>query len=139
MGAPLPERTREAIIRAIHEKHLSYSKTAALLGVGEATVSRVLRLHRETGAIEARPRGGGIVSPLTSRFATLLHAIVTSMPDATVQELTEAFTRRSGQETSRSAVHRALDRLGYSRKKRPSSPKKETPRSTKRGAARTAR
>jgi transposase len=139
MGAPVPQRTRTAIIRAIHEENLTYQETAALLGIGEATVSRVVRLHRETGGVDVRPRGGGLVSPLTSRFTELLHAIVTSMPDATVQELTAAFTRKSGQETSRSSMTRALDRLGYSRKKRPLSRRKETHPSTKRGAGSTAR
>ena len=139
MGAPVPERTREAIVRAIHDRNLTYKETADLLGVGEATVSRVLRLHRETGAVEPRPRGGGAFSPITSKFTELLHAIVTSMPDATVEELTAAFTRDSGQRTSRSAMQRALDRLGYSRKKRLSSPKKGTRRSTRRAVARTAR
>jgi transposase len=138
MGAPVPEKTRLAIIRAA-EKGLTYPQTAALLGVGEATVSRTLRLHRETGGVTPRPRGGGVFSPLTGKFAELLHAIVTSMPDSTVEELTAAFIKRSGQETSRSAMHRALERLGYSRKKRPSSPKKETRRSTKHAAARTVR
>jgi transposase len=138
MGAPLPEQTRDAIIRAA-EKGLTYRQTAALLGVGEATVSRTLRLHRETGSVEARPRGGGVFSPLTGKFEKLVHAIVTSLPDATVEELVVAFTRRSGQKTSRSAMHRALDRLGYSRKKRPSSPRSGTRPSTKRSDVRTAR
>ena len=138
MGAPVSEKTRQAIIRS-KEKGLTYPEIAVLLGVGEATVSRTLRLHRETGAVTPQPRGGGFFSPLTSRFEDLIHAIVTSMPDATVEELTTAFTRQSGEKTSRSSMDRALRRLGYSRKKRPLSPKKGTRRSTKRAAAPTAR
>ena len=138
MGAPVPKQVREAIVRAAAEG-LTYRQTAALLGIGEATVSRTLRLQRETGSITARPRGGGVFSPLTGKLESLVHAIVTSMPDATVEELVAAFKKRSGEKTSRSAMHRALDRLGYSRKKSRSSPRSGTRRSTKKGAARTAR
>ncbi|MCW5837749.1 MAG: hypothetical protein KIS78_35480, partial [Labilithrix sp.] len=61
--------------------------------------------------------GGGNRSPLHGAMAKLLVAILREMPDATVAELTEALIARSNTTTSRSAVHRALARLGYSRKK----------------------
>ncbi|MGO8971691.1 MAG: helix-turn-helix domain-containing protein, partial [Myxococcaceae bacterium] len=34
---------------------MTYVKIAAVLGIGEATVSRVLRLYRETGSVKRRP------------------------------------------------------------------------------------
>src|SRR6476646_9577595 len=88
-----------------------------MLGVGYATVSRVLRLHRETAAVTPRPRGGGNFSPLHGEVAKLLEKLVREMPDATVKELADALAARSSVTTSRSAVQRALARLGYSRKK----------------------
>src|ERR1700749_4252473 len=36
----------------------TYAATAALFGVGEASVSRLLRRHRETGDVQQKPRGG---------------------------------------------------------------------------------
>lgn len=113
-------RVRGAIVRVFHEERRTYAQVADLLGVGEATVSRVLRLHRETGGVTPRARGGGNLSPIRERIALLLQQIVSEMPDATVAELTEALMERGGVETSRSSVQRALARLGYSRKKSPS-------------------
>lgn len=44
---PVLAKLREAIIRARAER-LSYDQIASMLGVGHATVNRILRLHRET-------------------------------------------------------------------------------------------
>lgn len=112
-----PTQLRESIIRAFHERRLSYEEIAALLGIGRATVSRVLRRHRETGTVAPRPRGGGNASPIRGRVAARLVALVSRKPDLSVAELVRELQRRTGIRTSRSSVLRALHRLGYTRKK----------------------
>jgi transposase len=77
-------------------------------------------LHRETGDVEPRPKGGGNFSVFHGHVAELLLAIVETMPDASIRELTRAFEEQSKLSTSTASVGRALRRLGYSRKKRPS-------------------
>lgn len=136
MSTPL--KLREAVLRARAEGK-TYEEVASLLGIGRATVNRLLRLHRETSSLEPRPRGGGNFSPIRGALAELLVAIVGEMPDATVAELVAAFEARSGTETSRSGVQRALLRLGFSRKKRASSPSSGTRPSTVRGMRSSAR
>lgn len=132
------ERTRNAIVRAWHEEKLTYEQIAQRLCVGEATVSRILLLHRETGAVDPRPRGGGNWSPIQKEIAELLTRIVEEMPDATIAELTEALLKRADVETSRSSVQRAMQRLGFSRKKRPSPRSSATRPSASRTGARSA-
>jgi transposase len=129
-GLPLPEKVRAAIVRAFHEQGMSYEEIAKLLDVGEATVSRVLRLYRETGSVAPRPRGGGNFSPIANQVAGELMKLISDRPDATVPELTEEFRSRTGISTSRSSVLRALHRLGFTRKKSPLSPKSETGRTS---------
>lgn len=119
-------KVRAAIVHAHREDRLTYAEVAELLGIGEATVSRVLRRFRETGSVAPKPRGGGNRSPIRGKVAKLLESIVAEMPDATVAELTEALVTRGDVSTSRSSVQRALDRAGFSRKKSPSSPKSAT-------------
>ena len=109
----IPLKLREAVLRARAEGR-TYEETADLLAIGRATVNRNLRLHRETNSLEPRPRGGGNVSPIHGEQADLLAAIVAEMPDATVAELASVWSARSGISTSRSAVQRALARLGFS-------------------------
>lgn len=120
MNSVTDARLRHAIVRAWHTEGLTYAQIAERLGVGEATVSRVLRLHRETGSVKPRPRGGGNRSPIRDEVADIFRRIVDEMPDATIDELTEALMTRVELDTSRSSVMRAIQRLGFSRKKRPS-------------------
>lgn len=125
--AAVPVQVRKAIVRAVEEQRLTYQATADLLGVGYATVNRVLSRYRRTKSVEASPRGGGWASPIQGRIADLLHKIVTAMSDATVEELTAALQKKARIKTSRSAVQRALHRLGYSRKKSHSWQRSATP------------
>ena len=55
------------------------------------------------------------------------------------RELADELIARTGIKTSRSAVMRALGRLGYSRRKSPSSRRNETRRRTGRGGGSSAR
>lgn len=137
-GLPVDIGIREAIVR-LHGDGRTYAEIANLLAVGEATVSRILRLHRETDAVTPRPKGGGNRSPIHGRIANLLEKILKKTPDATVVELTAALSKAADIETSRASVQRALERLGYSRKKRPSSRSSATRPSGKRIVASTAR
>jgi len=127
VDAVTPLRVRNAIVRLFADGH-RYRDIASALGVGEATVSRVLRLHRESGGLAPRPRGGGNFSPIRDDVAETLGALVGETPDATAEELRGLLESRTGVATSRSAVHRALHRMGFSRKKSGSSPPSATRR-----------
>lgn len=129
-----PIRLREAIIRAFYDRGLSYEAISDLLAVGRATVSRVLRRHRETGGVQPRPRGGGNFSPIRDDAEQRLRILVATQPDLTVAEMAAELRRATGIQTSRSSVQRALGRLGYTRKKRPSSRASATRPKTRSGA-----
>ena len=134
----LPNQVRLAIV-GLREEGREYSEIAAVLGIGTASVSRVLRRQRETGKVERLARGGGVESPIQGRVAELLCRIVMEVNDATLDELTKALVERARIKTSRAAVVRAMARLGFTRKTsrwwRPS----ETPGSTASGTASSAR
>lgn len=116
MDHALPMQVRLAVVN-LHEEGYTYEEIASLLGVGRASVSRLLRLQRETGKLERRRRGGGLVSPIHGRVADRLCRIVSEMNDATVDEFTAALVERTGIKTSRAGVVRAMARLGFTRKK----------------------
>lgn len=75
MNTPVDRRVREAIVR-LRSKGRSYEEIAEVVGVGRATVNRILRLHRETGALAPRRAGGGNASPIRGQVAEALCAIV---------------------------------------------------------------
>lgn len=109
----VPIQIRRAIVQAIEQQGLTYQATADLLGVGYATVNRVLSRYRKTKRVDPLPKGGGRTSLIHGRIAELLTTIVTAMSDATVEELTVALRKQGRISTSRSERHR----LGFSRKK----------------------
>jgi transposase len=129
-GHPTPEAVRQAIVRAFNEQGFTYQQIADFLGIGIATVNRVLRLHRKTGSVKPRPKGGGWRSPIRGKAAEELKRLVAAKPDSTVAELRDAFVIKTRLKTSVSSVKRALHRLGYTHKKRSSSPRSETRRKT---------
>lgn len=138
-GLPTAEKLRLAIVRAFHEQGLTYEEIADLLDVGTATVNRILRLHRQTGTVAPRPRGGGRISPIRGKVASELKRLVAERPDSTVAELMERLISRTGVQTSLAGVKRALHRLGFTHKKRSSSPSSATRRRTSGGAASSPR
>jgi transposase len=120
MRPPIPEQVRRVIVR-LKEEGRTYDEIANLVGVGRATVSRILRLHRETGGLRPSEPGGGNLSPIRGKIQDSLRRLVETLPDATVSELGEALIRAEKLATSRASVHRALVRMGYTRKKSRSS------------------
>lgn len=116
---PTPPQVRRTIVRLREEGH-THDEIAELVGVGPATVNRILRRYRETGSLEPLSPGGGNPSPLR-QVESKLKALVSAMPDGTVAEMAAALRKAEKLATSRSSVQRALVRLGYSRKKSPSS------------------
>jgi transposase len=116
---PTPPQVRRTIVRLREEGH-TYDEIAELVGVGPATVNRILRRYRETGSLEPLAPGGGNLSPLR-QLESKFKALVSAMPDATVAEMAAALRKAEKLATSRSSVQRALVRLGYSRKISPSS------------------
>jgi transposase len=141
MDHTLPIQVRRAVL-GLKADGKTYEEIAALLGIGRASVSGVLRLERETGTLERRERGGGVESPIHGRIARLLCLIVSEANDVTVKELTKELVKRAKLKTSRSAVVRAMVRLGFTRKKSRWWPPSETPPSTAsdtRASARSSR
>ena len=110
-----------AVIVRLREEGRTYQQIAEVVGLGVATVNRILRLHRETGTTEPKQPGGGNLSPLRGKVEAKLRALVEALPDSTVAELSQALAKAEKLKTSRASVQRALNRMGYSRKKRSSS------------------
>lgn len=120
MRPPTPPQLRAVVVR-LREDGRTYQEIADLTALGVATVNRILRLHRERGNTEPEQPGGGNFSPIRGKVEKRLRTLVDAMPDATVREFAQALEKAEQLKTSRSSVGRALQRMGYSRKKRPSS------------------
>ena len=104
---------RERVVAACDEGVDTREEIAERFGVSVSWIRDLLRRRRETGSIAPRPRGGGRAPAFDEAAAARLREAVRADDDATLAELAEA----AGVACCASAVHRALARLGITRKK----------------------
>lgn len=117
MAAPISKDLRRRVVAAYRAGKGTYPQIAELFGVGEASVSRWLRLERETRDVEPGPHGGGFPPRIAESEYGTLRALVAEKPDRTVVELCSEWERRHGTQLSRSAMQRALLKAGFTWKK----------------------
>lgn len=114
---------RERIVRAV-AGGMPQAVAAAQFGVGRATVERYVARQR-TGTLAPR-RSPGRPARIGREAAAALRAQVTAAPDATLAEHCAQWAREQGASVSVTTMHRAIARLGWTRKKRSSTPASKT-------------
>jgi transposase len=121
---PLSNDLRKRILEAVDNKEGSRRKLASRFKVNTATITKLLRLRRETGSYEPRPHGGGVEPTLDHDALERLRKLVEETPDATL----EALRQEMGITGSRMIICRALQKLGLPRKKKsPHASERDTP------------
>ena len=104
---------RERVVAACDARVGTRERIAARFSVSVAWIRRLLQRRRETGSIAPKPRGGGRAPAFDAEAGRRLREAVRADSDATLQEL----ARAAGVSCCASAVYRALQRLGITRKK----------------------
>lgn len=131
MAGTISEDLRRSIIRAWQRMDLTTVELAEIFGVGAATITRLKRVFRETGTVDPKPRAGGARAIIGKAEARFVEALVKRQPDWSEELFAKALADEYGIVASAVTVGRAIRRLGYSVKKRRSSPRSETdPRSS---------
>jgi len=85
-----PVELRARVVAAYEAGRGTYPEIGALFGVGEASVRRWVKLHRDRGDLEPLPKGGGVRSIMT---ASDLEAALRKLGDANAGELTAEVNR----------------------------------------------
>lgn len=115
---------RRRVVAAYHSGlTVTYEATATMFGIGRATVSRLLRRKRESGDVEFKPRGGNRARVVDTAW---LEAHAAGEPDARLVDRIAAWAAHSGRTVSVGAMHSAMQRIGWTHKKRRRSPASET-------------
>ena len=110
---PYSTDLRERVVAACDVGDATRQQIAARFSVSVAWIRKLVRQRHETGSIAPRPRGGGRAPAFDEQAAARLREAVKADDDATLEEL----ARAAGVACCPSAVHRALARLGITRKK----------------------
>lgn len=90
-------------------------------------LNKLLRRQRTSGSLAALPARGGPAPRLDPAGQTHLRACLEAQPDATLDELCQALVVAAGPALSRSALWRAVEGLGWDRKKKVFTPPNATP------------
>jgi transposase len=104
---------RERVVAACDAHDGTRQQIAARFSVSVSWVRDLLRRRRLTGSIAPRPHSGGRVPAFDAEATTRLRQAVRADNDATLKQLAAA----AGVACRPSVVHRALQRLGITRKK----------------------
>ncbi len=113
---------RKRIVDAGERRVGTKRALAALFGVHESFIDKLLRQKRERGDIAPLPHGGGASAKLTEPALMLLTDLMAETPDATLAELGEQLQKKARVAVSHSPICRGVQALGLTRKKRPTAP-----------------
>ena len=119
MAPPISVEVRKRVVAAHREGKGTYAELADVFQVGEASVSRWLRLDRETGSLEPKPPPGR-APKLDERGRAVLRELVEQDNDATLAELASRLHERTGVKLVVSTMCKVLAKMGISRKKKTS-------------------
>jgi transposase len=135
--AELSVDLRRRLVEAYRSKKSgTYAETAALFGVGEATVSRNLRRYRETGDVAYKPKGGNNPRRVDLEW---LRGHLAREPDARLIDRIEAWKEHSGKPVSLSAMWLAVRACGWTHKKKRWSPESKIGRTSRPDVPRSSR
>jgi transposase len=130
---------RQKILRAYDQQLGSQRAIAALFGVSQSFVEKLLRRWRTTGAVAARPHGGGSRPRCDGAALACVQRLVEAQSDATLEELCVQLSQQCSLRVSRPTMSRVLQRLGWPRKKSRSMPRNATASGFNRRVPTTAR
>jgi transposase len=111
---PYSQDLRQRVLDTVRRREGSLRQIARRFLVSVSFVTRLLRTHRDTGALEPKPHGGGNPAVLSPQDLERLRELIRQQPDATLEECRQ----RLGVSCSTMTISRALSRLGLPRKKK---------------------
>ena len=94
---------RERICAACDESVETRQEVAERFGVSRSFVQKLLRRHKHSGSLVAKPRAGGVKPLMKDQDLKRLRGLVSARPDSTLAELCRQLAA-SGGPTSRPTV-----------------------------------
>jgi transposase len=123
---------RQKILRACDQHLGSQPRIAALFGVSQSFVEKLLRRRRTTGQIAPCPHGGGRKAHCDEAALTCVRRLAHEQSDATLEELCVRMQAEQGLRVSVPTMSRSVTSLELPRKNSRSTPASGTPRASSR-------
>ena len=113
MPESLPQALRQRVLEAYDNQEGTIDELAERFKVSRTSITRWRAARKKRGDCLPLPHGGGHPPAFDEQGLQALHKLVLENADATEKEL----AKKCPQPVSVSAVHRALAKLGLTRKK----------------------
>lgn len=113
MPESLPQALRVRVLEAYENQEGTIDELAERFKVSRTSITRWRAAVKKRGDCQPLPHGGGQPPAFQEEDLKALHQLVLQNPDATEKELVQIWPKP----VSVSALHRALDKLGLTRKK----------------------
>src|SRR4051795_6900085 len=110
---PYSQDLRQRVLETVRRGEGSLRQIARRFLVSLSFVTLLVRTHRDTGALEPKPQGGGNPAVLTPEDLQRLRDLIRQQPDATLQE----GRQQLGLSCSTRTIARALSKWGLPRQK----------------------
>ena len=130
---------RQRVLEAYLNGEGSQEQVAERFSVSRSFLQKLLYRYRQSGSVEPKAHGGGQSPKITEEDLPELRSLLEASPDATLEELCEDFQGKTGTSVSVPTMHRAIERLDWTRKKRPSGPANKTQSASNKSARSSAR
>ena len=127
MTKPLSDDIRIRIIAAV-DGGMSRRAAADRYSVVPSTAVNLVRRHRQTGEISAKPQGGDRRSARVEAHAAAILELVEKQRDITLAEIVEAIFASTGERFGVTTIWRLLKRHGQTFKKNRARQRTRTPR-----------
>jgi transposase len=115
-GLPYDIELRQRVMQTRKDNNWTQEETADFFDLGLTTIKRWCKLLKETGSLEARPRGPGQSPLIGEKGLEKIRVWVEEKPDLTIKELCKKYA--SVERVSTSTISRSLARLGFTFKKK---------------------
>jgi transposase len=122
---PYSDDLRTRILAAV-AAGMSKCQAARVFGVSRSTIKLYAQRRRETGSLAPTPRVAPRSSLIGPAQQDALRAQLDAAPDAPLATHCAIWEREHGVRVSVSTMHRAIARVGWTRKKRASPPASAT-------------
>lgn len=109
---------RTRVAAACQEPGARRQEVADRFGVSYSFITKLLRQHRQTGSLAAKPARGGPARALSAEDQAWLVAYVQEHADATLAELNQAWQAQSGRVVGQTCIWNVLAEHQLRRKKK---------------------
>jgi transposase len=116
-GITISQDLRQRVVATYLAGQSTMQEVADRFEVKRGWVNEIVQRYKRTGSVDPSPKGGGAPAILMDKDYQVLAEIIKQQNDATLAEIATQLAEHIGVLVSVPTISRAVNKLGFSRKK----------------------